>query len=622
MMFLNKNNIAIKIILTIIISVLILTGVEHFFWDKSNSDKNYVVKVNNQKITYDQVENIFISERERQKQILGDQFFINNEQYNNQLYQAVLSQIIDEVLVEQYVKKIDVKINDNQIKQIIFSQSAFQVDGKFNNDKYLNVIRSTGLTINKYVDEIRKKLAVQKFLKTMANTEFVLDNESKDFFDLLSQKRLTNLMKIEYVNLIKTQKINQKEIEKYYYENKNSFIEKEQLLIKYVKLDIKDIKEEQVSNDEINDWYKKHISNFTKNQLNHYKIIQTKTKKEAQQLLSQLKNGKPFKEVMNSKFIDPITAYKNGDIGWLESSDLPDELKQSSSSLKNKDQFSEIIKLSTGFIILYINDIKPKYIQPLSIVKKTIINEIKKEKKINTYFNLHKQLIKFENKNEKTFLQEKIASSFTLKNTKWFYSDMFPEELNIDVVKKVIFDKIKTFNNNKTKRFNDQAILVNVNNTCSFLVYITNYKPQFLKSIDEVKQPIVNIIKNDKAKEQARNKAYKIISELKSGKSINNKYFFREQKVFSRENQDEITNTVFKLPIPEKNKNSYGIVEDTQGNIIILSLNRVYNIVLSTQQKKSIVFNIIQNNINISFSSLIQDLRKTAKIKYIKNEDI
>lgn len=611
MMLLNKNNIIIKVILTIVILTLILTGLEHLFINKKYN--NYAVKVNGQKIDYDQLEKIYFNEKNRQIQVLGNQFFIENKQYASQLYKTIVDQVINEVLLEQYLKKINLKIDDENIKKIIFSQSAFQIDGKFNNDKYLNIINSLGFTVGQYADEIHKKLAVQKFLKIISNTEFTLENELKSLCELLSQQRLTDMLKIKLSSYFDKQEVNDKEINEYYSKNNHLFTKKDQFLIEYIKIDKKDIKKEQVSEDEIKNWYKQHQIDFTKKQINHYKIIQTKTEKDAKELLNQLKTGITFSNVIKSKLVDPFVSSKNGDLGWLDSSSLPEELKQAS-YLDKKNQFSEIINSSVGFIIVYLEDIKPSYIQPLSEVKNKIFNKIQEDKRTNSFNKLNKKLIDQFNKHEDTFIKYQKIYELKKAKTDWFDSDNFPEEINSPLIKEKLFKTIENIKKIKIIKNNDKTFIINMKDNCTFLIYIKDHKPKYLKKINEVQQKIIDSIKFDKSKETAKKQAHKILLDLKSGK----KYDFEEKKVFTRVDQDEITKEVFKMPKPKNNKFSYSIIEDQNGNMIILSLVKVYSTPLSNQEKKSISNNITQNNINYTLLSLMKDLKKTAKIKYGK----
>ena len=75
-----------------------------------------------------------------------------------------MSQLVNNVLLEQYAKKIKLEVNDNQIKEIILNSNLFIKNKKFNKGKYFDYLASINLTHNEYIDLIKKKLnKISKF---------------------------------------------------------------------------------------------------------------------------------------------------------------------------------------------------------------------------------------------------------------------------------------------------------------------------------------------------------------------------------------------------------------------------------------------------------------------------
>ena len=71
----------------------------------------------------------------------------------------------------------------------------------------------------------------------------------------------------------------------------------------------------------------------------------------------------------------------------------------------------------------------------------------------------------------------------------------------------------------------------------------------------------------------------------------------------------------FSLSLPQKDKPSYGIGNDMQGNVVLLALDEVKAGEMPEAQKKAMVQGITQNNAQISFEAMMNNLRKSAKIK-------
>ncbi|HBQ77713.1 MAG TPA: peptidylprolyl isomerase, partial [Erwinia persicina] len=139
-------------------------------------NNDYAAKVNGQEISRGQLEQAFNSERSGQQQMLGEQFsaLAGNEGYMQQIRQQALSQLIDEVLLDQYAKDIGLAISDDQIKQAIFTQPAFQTEGKFDNAKYMSIISNMGFSADQYAEALRKQLTTQQLIQSVTGTDFVL----------------------------------------------------------------------------------------------------------------------------------------------------------------------------------------------------------------------------------------------------------------------------------------------------------------------------------------------------------------------------------------------------------------------------------------------------------------
>ena len=100
--------------------------------------------------------------------------------------------------------------------------------------------------------------------------------------------------------------------------------------------------------------------------------------------------------------------------------------------------------------------------------------------------------------------------------------------------------------------------------------------------------------------------AEKLLVDLKAGKGAEAMQAaglkFGEPKTLSRSGRDPISQAAFALPLPAKDKSSYGMATVKQGS-------------MPEDQKKAMVQGITQNNAQIVFEALMSNLRKEAKIK-------
>ncbi|MFB5747352.1 peptidylprolyl isomerase [Cedecea sp. S5-13] len=606
------NHVVLKIILGLIILSFVLTGVGSYLTGGNN---NYAAKVNGQEIARGQFENAVANERNRQQQQLGDQFSVlaGNEGYMKQMRQQVLNQLIDEALLDQYAKHLGLGISDEQIKMAIFSQPAFQTNGKFDNARYNAIIGNMGLTADQYAQALRNQLTTDQLIKAVVGTDFMLTGETDELAALVSQQRVVREATINVKALAAKQEASEQEINANYEQNKNRYITPEQFKVSYIKLDAASMQEE-ASDADVQAYYDQHKDEFTQPQRNRYSVIQTKTEAEAKAILDELSKGGDFAALAKAKSADIISARNGGDMGWLEASTTPDELKNA--GLKEKGQLSGVVKSSVGFLIVRLDDIQPAVEKPLAEVRDGIVAKVKQEKAVDAYYALQQKVSDAaSNDNESLASAEKIAGVKAVQ-TGWFGHDSLPEELNFKPVADAIFSGGLVGENGSPGSNSD---IITVDGDRAFVLRVSEHKAEAVKPLAEVRDQVIAAVKQQKAEQQAKQDADKLLNALKLGKGADEMkaagLSFGEAKTLSRTGQDPISQAAFGLPLPAKDKPSFGVANDMQGNVVLLSLDEVKAGSMPDEQKKAMVQGITQNNAQIAFEALMSNLRKEAKIK-------
>ncbi|WP_436858843.1 peptidylprolyl isomerase [Citrobacter tructae] len=606
------NSLVLKIIFGIIIVSFILTGVSGYL---IGGGKNYAAKINGQEISRGQFENAFNSERNRMQQQLGEQFseLAANEGYMKTLRQQTLNRLIDEALLDQYAHELKLGISDEQVKQAIFSTPAFQVDGKFDNNRYNAIIGQMRMTPDQYAQALRNQLTTQQLISAVAGTEFMLKGETDELAALVSQQRVVREATIDVNALAAKQQVTDQDITAYYDQHKNSFMTPEQFRVSYIALDAAAM-QKPVSDADIQSYYDQHQDQFTQPQRNRYSIIQTKTEDEAKAVLEALNKGGDFASLAKEKSADIISARNGGDMGWLEEATTPDELKNA--GLKEKGQLSGVIKSSVGFLIARLDDVQPAKVKPLSEARDDIAAKVEQEKALDAYFALQQKVSDAANNDTESLAGVEQVAGMKAVETDWFSRDSLPKELNFKPVSDAIFEGALLGENGTPGRNSD---IITVDGDRAFVLRISEHKAEAVKPLAEVKDQVAAQVKHNKAEQQAKLDAEKLLVELKAGKGQDAMkalgLSFGESKTLSRSGQDPVSQAAFGLSLPAKDKPSYGIASDMQGNVVVLALDDVKAGSMPEDQKKAMVQGITQNNAQIVFEALMSNLRKAAKIE-------
>ncbi|ELY1861952.1 peptidylprolyl isomerase [Serratia marcescens] len=609
------NHVVLKIILALIILSFVLTGVGNYLIGGSG---DYAAKVNGQTIERAQLEQAFQSERSRMQQQLGDQFsaLAGNEGYMQQMRRQVLSQLIDNMLLDQYAKKLGLAVSDDQIKDAIRKAPYFQTNGQFDNAKYLDLIGRMGYTADNFAQSMRQQLVNQQLIQAFGESGFVLPSESQAMAALVLQERDVRLATIDLKALQAKQSAGDDELKAYYDQNKNSFIAPEQLKVSYIPLDAASMQDKvKVSEEDISAYYDQHKSSYGQPERKNYSVIQLKTEAEANAVLDELKKGADFATLAKEKSTDIISRRTGGELGWLEPETTADELKQA--NLTEKGQLSGVVKSSVGFLIVRLNDIEPEKVKPLSEVHDAIAKQVQQEKAVDAYYALQQKVSEAATSDNESLASAEEAAGVKAAQSDWFTRDNIPAALNFKPVVQAIFDGSLIGENGAPGSNSD---VITVDGDRAFVVRVSGHKPEGIEPFDQVKDRVAELVKRNKAVQEAKLQGEKLLVELKQGKGDEamkaaGLSFGAVQKMARAPEDSQLVESVFALPHPQDGKPVYGMSQDRQDNVVLIALDAVKPGTLPEDEMKTFVGKMEEGATGVSFDSLLASLRKEAKIK-------
>ncbi|EPR3508172.1 peptidylprolyl isomerase [Serratia marcescens] len=609
------NHVVLKIILALIILSFVLTGVGNYLIGGSG---DYAAKVNGQTIERAQLEQAFQSERSRMQQQLGDQFsaLAGNEGYMQQMRRQVLSQLIDNMLLDQYAKKLGLAVSDDQIKDAIRKAPYFQTNGQFDNAKYLDLIGRMGYTADNFAQSMRQQLVNQQLIQAFGESGFVLPSESQAMAALVLQERDVRLATIDLKALQAKQSAGDDELKAYYDQNKNSFIAPEQMKVSYIPLDAASMQDKvKVSEEDISAYYDQHKSSYGQPERKNYSVIQLKTEAEANAALDELKKGADFATLAKEKSTDIISRRTGGELGWLEPETTADELKQA--NLTEKGQLSGVVKSSVGFLIVRLNDIEPEKVKPLSEVHDAIAKQVQQEKAVDAYYALQQKVSEAATSDNESLASTEEAAGVKAAQSDWFTRDNIPAALNFKPVVQAIFDGSLIGENGAPGSNSD---VITVDGDRAFVVRVSGHKPEGIEPFDQVKDRVAELVKRNKAVQEAKLQGEKLLVELKQGKGDEamkaaGLSFGAVQKMARAPEDSQLVESVFALPHPQDGKPVYGMSQDRQDNVVLIALDAVKPGTLPEDEMKTFVGKMEEGATGVSFDSLLASLRKEAKIK-------
>ena len=184
----KSQGVTAKVILGLVILTFAFAGIGSY----TNSVDTSVATVNDQKISQQDFEKAFQQQRGRMAQQYGEMFerLLADPTYLNNLRSDVLNQLINEKLLDQNTHDLAIRISDERIKKSIIEMKEFQVDGVFDNNRYMALINQAGFReSSNFRDYLRVEMARQQLTQGLVASEFSLPYEAEMVTKLREQKR-------------------------------------------------------------------------------------------------------------------------------------------------------------------------------------------------------------------------------------------------------------------------------------------------------------------------------------------------------------------------------------------------------------------------------------------------
>ena len=177
-----------KSILGLVILTFALAGIGSY----TNSVDSSVADVNGEKISQDAFNKAYQAQRNRMAQQFGDMFetLSADANYMANFRNGVLDNLINEKLIDQSTVNMSIRVSDDRIKTTIREMTEFQVDGVFDNNRYLALINQAGFyQSSDFRDYLRVEMTRRQLTQAVLASEFNLPYQEKLMNALQDQKR-------------------------------------------------------------------------------------------------------------------------------------------------------------------------------------------------------------------------------------------------------------------------------------------------------------------------------------------------------------------------------------------------------------------------------------------------
>jgi len=423
-----KNSRVLKYVLVVFICApFAFFGINSYF---GNGGSVFAVKVDGEEVSVRVYEQELNNQRNRLRQAFGGKIpagFASDDM----LRQQALESVITSQAIAQAIDDQNIVVSKETLAKVIFETEAFQVDGRFDKDRYKAQLRSSGYTPETYEYQFSRDVAQLSLRDSVMTSSFVLGNETQAANVLLSQKRKAEFITFKLQPLLEKITIEDAEVSQYFDENQESFNHPERVKIEYIEMNPELLGVEiDVTEDDA-------LAYYTENK-DSYKIAEERvashilflldenaSELDAAEILAKaegvkqrLDAGESFEDLAKEFSEDPGSAENGGSLGLFGRGAMVPAFEDVAFSI-DVGQVSDPVRSSFGYHLIRVDEIKAEHGKEFPVVKDEVIALLKERQANDIFFDKNEQLANATFENPDTLIPAADATGFAIQESDW-----------------------------------------------------------------------------------------------------------------------------------------------------------------------------------------------------------
>ncbi|MDX1459686.1 MAG: SurA N-terminal domain-containing protein [Xanthomonadales bacterium] len=566
-------------ILGILIIPFAFVGVSSYF---SSGTENLVARVNDTDITLNEFQQSFSGYRNRMRSLMGASFdpvafesLVERRRH--------LDAMIDRELLTQAVARIGLDVDDRRLAQEIRELPAFQLDGQFSQEVYLNRLAGQGLSVSEFENQMRTQFIMDQLPSGLLASSFATRGELERFVRLQEQERSFRSVMVDPIYDEPPYEPSEDEVVAWYESKPERFQSEEQVVIEYLELDAVDIDTGTDPDDEFlrarfEDQKGRFISPEQR-QVSHILIEVSATadeavietaRQEAEAIAQRARAGEDFAELARTESDDIGSSDAGGDLGWLEPGIMPGPFEDAMYALTADNPISDPVQTSFGWHVIQLRDVQESSGMSFEEARTVLIEEYRQEEAEREFLDKADVLIDLIYEDPTTL--EAAALDLGLEvQTEGPFSRAGGEGIagNPEVVTAAFSDLVKLQGSASDP--------IDLGDNHLVVIRLREHLPAALQPLDAVREQVVQQIRDERASQRARELSEQILASVAEGATLEDaaaEHGLEVQASDGIKRRSFVPDTVlvgqvFDLPAPETESAERAVLETSTGFAVV-----------------------------------------------------
>lgn len=484
------------------------------------SDPNAAAWVNGKPVSFSTLQQQYQQMYNMYRQLYGDNLSADILQKLD-LEGAALTQVIRKALLVQGAQEYNIRVSEAELVKAIQAISSFQTDGRFDPAVYQRLLTGARLTPQQFEAEMTDELLADKVEQMIKHTVQVTDAEIRAEFLAENEKVKVEGLLVKPEQFLTAVEVKEDEVKSYYDAHKEAFTTPPRVKVNYIVFDPQQLKAEiTVSEDDIKAYYTEHESEYNKGKevkARHILIraaqdADTATDMAARHLAEEVRqmiaDGKDFAELAKTYSEDPGSKENGGDLGFFSKGMMAPEFETAAFALE-PGKVSDPVRTQFGYHLIKVDETREET-DPYGKAKPAIEDLLK----------LQQAQTLAAGRAEERFQQILEKKDFA----------QVAKDAGLEVNVSPLFAQGDTLDETATAvqqpQIQEAAFALTAEEPFSqpietpsgyYLLQFVERKEPYIPELTEVSAQVMEAVRKEKAKEQAKAAAQKIVDDLKAG---------------------------------------------------------------------------------------------------------
>ena len=541
-----------------------------------------------EEISPEEFREAFESERQRRRQAQGEAFDARAFE-SPETKRELLEALIDRKVLKLAAVRDGMVVGDSRVREAIDAIPAFQVDGRFDEQRYLLTLQSQGYSPRGFQEMVREDLQAALLAGQVAQSAFTTSSETGRIMALLGERRDVSFVVLP-APAADTGAVAAADIQAWYDEHRNEYRAPERVTLEYVELDSSTLPAPPEPDEAaLRQRYEQEKARFVEPEqrlVSHILVpveqgadaaAQQAAEAKARELAQQARApGADFAELARANPGDPGSAANGGVLGWVRQDGVMVKPFEDAVFAAEAGSVSDPVRSQFGWHVIQLREVRTGHQVPFEQVRDTLAQEQVQADRERAFNDLVGGFVDEVYRNPTELTAAAKTAGLQVHTAGPIARGEGEGVIAVAAVQRAAFSESLVQDNTASDP-------IEVGPDRSVIIRVTRHEPERALSVSEARDRIVAAIRADRAARRAEADAEAMVAKLREGESLQAladaaSLQLQEIKGMPRGTpvpDEAAAEAYFRVPAPEEGQTSAGQVALADGSRVVFAVGNV-----------------------------------------------